>query len=116
MANSWPADYFISIHANASLNPAINGTEAYTFSNFGEAHELAEEIVEGIVERMGTQNLGVKANPTLYVLRRTAMPAVLVEMGFITNASDVEKMATDPQGFARGIYNGMLDYFDLEET
>ena len=114
IANEWPADYFISIHANASVNPAANGTEAYTFRNTGEAPALAAEIVEGIVERMGTQNLGVKTNPSLYVLRRTAMPAVLVELGFITNESDVQKMVSDPQGFARGIYNGMLDYFDLE--
>ncbi|MBQ7035466.1 MAG: N-acetylmuramoyl-L-alanine amidase [Clostridia bacterium] len=113
VANEWPADYFISIHANASVNPAANGTEAYTFRPFGEAFELAEEIVEGIVERMGTRDLGVKANPSLYVLRRTSMPAVLVELAFISNAEDVQKMVSDPQGFARGIYNGILDYFDL---
>ena len=114
IANEWPADYFISIHANASLNPAANGTEAYTYSTTGEAFDLAEDIVEGIVERMGTQDLGVKTNPSLYVLRRTAMPAVLVELAFISNAEDVQKMVSDPQGFARGIYNGMLEYFDLD--
>ena len=115
VANEWPADYFISIHANASTNPAANGTEAYVFRTAGEAYELVEEIVEGIVERMGTQDLGVKANPTLYVLRRTAMPAVLVELAFISNAEDVQKMVSDPMGFARGIYNGILDFFNLTD-
>lgn len=113
IANEWPADYFISIHANASLNPAANGTEAYTYRNTGEAHELALDIVEGIVQRMGTRDLGVKTNPSLYVLRRTTMPAVLVELAFITNEQDVQKMVRDPMGFARGIYNGILEYFDL---
>ncbi|MBQ7089861.1 MAG: N-acetylmuramoyl-L-alanine amidase [Clostridia bacterium] len=113
IANEWPADYFISIHANASTNPAVNGTEVYTFRNTGAAHELAEEIQEAIVAEMDMRDIGVKTNPSLYVLRRTAMPAVLVELGFITNASDAQKMADNPQGFARAIYNGLLDYLDF---
>ncbi|MBQ6824177.1 MAG: N-acetylmuramoyl-L-alanine amidase [Clostridia bacterium] len=113
IANSWPADYFISIHANASTNPEANGTEVYTYRDSGAAHELAEEIQEAIVAELGMKDLGVKTNPSLYVLRRTAMPAVLVELGFITNAEDARKMSEDPAGFARAIYNGMLDYFDL---
>lgn len=114
IANSWPADYFISIHANAATNPEANGTEVYTYRNVGPAHELAEEIQQAIVEEMNMKDLGVKTNPSLYVLRRTTMPALLVELGFITNASDARKMSEDPDGFARAIYNGMLDYFDLE--
>ena len=113
IANSWPADYFISIHANASTNPEANGTEVYTYRNTGAAHELAEDIQEAIVEEMQMKDLGVKTNPSLYVLRRTTMPAVLVELGFITNAGDARKMSENPAGFARAIYNGMLDYFDL---
>ncbi len=113
IANSWPADYFISIHANASTNPDANGTEVYTFRNTGAAYELAEDIQEAIVEELDMKDLGVKTNPSLYVLRRTSMPAVLVELGFITNAADARKMSENPEGFARAIYNGMLDYFDL---
>ncbi len=113
IANGWPADYFISIHANASTNPEANGTEVYTFRNTGAAHELAQEIQEAIVEELNMKDLGVKTNPSLYVLRRTTMPAVLVELGFITNAEDARKMNENPEGFARAIYNGMLDYFDL---
>lgn len=113
IANEWPADYFISIHANASTNPEVNGTEVYTYSASGQAHDLAEAIQSGIVTEMDMKDLEVKTNPSLYVLRRTAMPAVLVELGFITNAEDARKMSQDPDGFARGIYNGMLRYFDL---
>ena len=112
-ANRWPADYFISIHANAATNPEANGTEVYTFANSGAAHNLAEQIQGAIVAEMDMKDLGVKTNPSLYVLRRTQMPAVLVELGFITNTQDAEKMANDPQGFARAIYNGILNYLDL---
>ncbi len=113
LANNWPADYFISIHANAATNPEANGTEVYTFANTGAAHELAEAIQAAIVAEMDMKNLGVKTNPSLYVLRRTRMPAVLVELGFITNAADAEKMANNPEGFARAIYNGILQYLGL---
>ena len=114
MANEWDADYFISIHANASTNPAQNGTEVYVYRTPSVAADLAEDVLEGIVNRMGTRDNGVRVNPSLYVLRRTRMPAILVELGYITNAADVQKMVDDPWGFAQGIYNGMLDYFDFE--
>ena len=51
--------------------------------------------------------------PSLYVLKRTNMPAVLVELGFITNSRDARLMSEQPQLFARGVYNGILTYLGL---
>lgn len=113
LANDWGADYFISIHANAAVNPSVNGTEVYTYSNSGAAWNLAQDIQNAIVNEMDMKDLGVKTNPSLYVLRRTRMPAVLVELGFITNAADAAKMAENPEGFGRAIYNGILQYLGL---
>lgn len=110
-ANSWPADYFISIHCNANVNPAINGTEVYVYQSNTQAYWLAQHVLQGIVARMGTKDNGVRLNPGLYVLRRTTMPSILVELGYLTNTEDAQKLATDPFGFAQGIYNGMLSYF-----
>ncbi|MBR5523962.1 MAG: N-acetylmuramoyl-L-alanine amidase [Clostridia bacterium] len=115
-ANQWGADYFISIHANASANPAANGTEVYVYREGSVAAALAQDVLEGIVNRMGTKDNGVRVNPSLYVLRRTQMPAILVELGYITNAQDVQKMVEDPWGFAQGIYNGILNYLDLDAS
>ena len=64
-------------------------------------------------EATGLRDRGVFARPGLYVLRRTNMPALLVEMGYLTNPEDARLLSTDPQSFARGIYNGMLSYFQL---
>ena len=113
-ANSWGADYFISIHCNANENPAINGSEVYVYRDPSTAASLARDVLDGIVARMGTKDNGVRVNSSLYVLRRTRMPAILVELAYITNEQDVEKLVNDPYGFAVGIYDGILDYFDLQ--
>ena len=113
-ANEWPADYFVSIHSNASTNPAANGSEVYIYREEGTAYELAKDVLSSMVEAVGTKDNGVKANPSLYVLRRTKMPAILVELGYITNASDAEKLQNNQAEFARGIYNGILDFFDFD--
>ena len=112
MANEWGADYFISIHTNAAENANANGSEVYVYSLESKAEELAQDVLEQIVDRLGTRDLGVKANPSLYVLRRTNMPAILVELAFITNESDAELLRYDRYQFAYAIYKGILDYFD----
>ena len=110
MANNWGADWFISIHTNAAENIGANGSEVYVYSQNSPAYPLAEDILEEIVERVGTKNLGVKENQSLYVLRRTKMPALLVELAFITNESDAELLRNERYLFAYAIYQGILDF------
>lgn len=113
-ANSWGADVFISLHTNASLNANATGSEALIYSRSSDvALGLAEDILEELNLVTGLRNRGVIERPGLYVLRRTNMPAVLVEMGFITNPTDAELMAYSPDLFARGIYRGILKYYGM---
>ncbi len=111
MANEWPADYFISIHGNANTNPAINGTDVYLYEVNTQAQWLAEQIMNGITQTVGTKNNGIRLNPSLYVLRRTQMPSLLVELGYLTNSSDAQKLRDDQYQFAYGIYLGIMRYF-----
>ncbi len=113
MANEWGADYFLSIHTNANTNPAINGTEMYIYREGGESQPLAQDILNAIVARLGTKDNGVRVNPSLYVLRRTRMPAVLIELAYITNPQDAQKLENDQYSFAYAIYQGLLNYFGL---
>ncbi|QOV18034.1 N-acetylmuramoyl-L-alanine amidase [Blautia liquoris] len=115
MANEWPADYFISIHVNSNPNPAVNGSEVYVYEFDDVASALAEQILLEIVRRTGTKNNGVRENPSLYVLRRTQMPAVLVELGYISNEDDVQKLVNDQYQFAYAIYVGLLNYLELPQ-
>ena len=112
-ANSWGADYFISLHTNASDNSSASGSEAFVYSRSSPAEALAENILEQLNYATGLRNRGVFVRPGLYVLRKTSMPATLVELGFITNPVDAELMAYSPQLFAAGITNGVLAYFGM---
>ena len=112
-ANAWGADYFISLHTNAASSPAATGTEALVYSIPSRSSNLASSILDSLTPLTGLPDRGVIARPGLYVLRRTKMPAVLVEMGFITNRRDAELMANSPELFARGVYLGILEYYGL---
>ena len=109
-ANSWGADYFISIHTNASDNSNATGVEAFSYSLPSRGFSLAEDITQELSQATGLRNRGAKIRPGLYVLRRTDMPAVLVEIGFISNPTDAALMDSNPALFARGIYNGIVEY------
>ncbi len=112
-ANSWDADYFISLHNNASELSAATGSEAFAYSRGSRGFALGEDILAGLEAQTGLPNRGMFTRPSLYVLKRTNMPAVLVELGFITNSRDARLMSEQPQLFARGVYNGILTYLGL---
>lgn len=115
-ANSWGANYFISIHANAAENPKANGTEVYIYRQYTQANWLADSVLQGIVETVGTKDNGVRVRPGLYVLKRTNMPAILVELGYLSNPGDAEKLKNDRYAFALGIYRGILQYFGFDQN
>ena len=112
-ANSWGANYFISLHANASTATSASGIEGYVYALDTPAADLSEDIVENLSEATGLRDRGVFARPSLYVLRRTTMPATLIELGYITNPNDARLMNENPALFARGIYNGILEFLNL---
>ena len=74
---------------------------------------VAESILTQLNLVTGLRNRGIVYRPGLYVLKRTAMPAVLVEMGFISNEYDAELMAYSPNLFAVGIYRGLKAYYGV---
>ena len=112
-ANSWGADYFISIHTNASVSPSASGTEVLVYSSPSASASLAEDVLRAVTDITGFQSRGVKLRPGLYVLRKTKMPAILVELGFISNPYEANFMANNSSLFAEGIYRGLLDYLSL---
>ena len=109
-ANAWGADYFISLHTNASENTSASGSEAFAYARGTPAFRLGEDILAGLEASTGLRNRGMQVRPGLYVLKKTTMPAVLVELGFITNRGDAYLMRDRPELFARGVYNGIVEF------
>ena len=109
-ANTWGADYFISLHCNASDIVSASGTEAFVYRRNTDAEWLAYRLVQGVTETTGLPDRGITARPGLYVLRKTRMPAVLMELGFITNPGDAALLAYSPNLFAEGLSDGILRY------
>ena len=112
-ANAWGADWFLSLHANASTIPSATGTEGYVYGQSSAAYGLAENIVEGISANTGIPVRGVFVRPSLYVLRKTRMPAALIELGFITNEREAFLMRDQPELFAEGIASGIFRFFGV---
>ncbi len=108
IANEEGADYFISIHRNSSPMPnQYNGVETLVYDDSGIKSEIAQNI-NSELEQVGFRNIGVKERPGLVVLRRTNMPAVLVEAGFINSEVDNRLFDENFDAMAQGIANGLM--------
>lgn len=106
-ANASKASLFVSIHCNSAGNKNATGTETWHYTGCATGKATAAAIQREVVETLGTRNRGVKSSRSLYVLRKTTMPAVLVEVGFISNAAEekaiIENAAEIGQAIAAGI-------------
>ena len=116
IANNADADFFLSIHRNSSEDPnQYEGVETLVYDRSGVKLEMAEAINQAL-EDLGFKNLGVKERPGLVVLRRTKMPAVLVEVGFINSDTDNRLFDDNFDDIALAIAEGILGTLDTGNT
>lgn len=109
IANREGGDFLISFHRNSS--PQANqysGVESLVFSRSGEKVQLAENINRELADA-GFRDLGVKERPGLVILRRSRMPAVLVEAGFLNTDADNALFDEQFDEIAQAIANGILE-------
>lgn len=108
-ANNSGADLFVSIHRNSSETPnQYSGVETLVYSDTGLKAEVARNI-NNQLEDVGFKNLGVDERKNLVVLKRTKMPAVLVEAGFINNDKDNYLFDEEFDSIAQAIADGILE-------
>ncbi len=107
-ANEAGADYFVSFHRNSGENPnTAAGSQVLIYSGGGEKERLARNIQNNLVQQ-GFRDLGIVERPNLVVLKRTSMPAVLLETGFINNDADNARFDADFDQIANAIAAGIL--------
>lgn len=121
LANDVEADFFLSIHNNA-YNPTEEGTETlYYPSDVGgvlTSPGLATIFQDSIVTVVGMKDRGIKQRENLFVLRHTTMPAIIVEIGFLTNASDAAKLKQEEylKKAAQALYEATFKTFTSYPT
>lgn len=109
-AEAAKADFFISIHANAYLNKwgSHGGIETYAYKAGCTGDKLAKEVQAALIAATKLRNRGVKYD-SLYVVRESTMPAILVECGFMDNRDELALLKSDAyrrkcaQAIAKGV-------------
>lgn len=107
IGNESGADFFVSIHRNSSPTPnQYNGVQTLVYNDAGLKATMAANVNKRL-EEVGYRNINVAQRPDLAVLRRTRMPAILVEAGFINSEVDNNlfdsKFSETAEAIARGI-------------
>lgn len=107
IANANNADYFVSIHRNSSpISNTYSGVETLVYDKSGIKAHLAANVNDEL-EKIGFANLGVNERPGLVVLRRTQMPSILIEVGFLNNDGDNQLFDERFDEIANAIATGM---------
>ena len=107
-------DFFVSIHINSATNQLASGIETHIYS---KNENLTGQIFQNkLIEATQAINRGVKISPTLYVLNSTKMPSVLLELGFINNFNDINKLRKETyrDNLATAIEKAICRYFNIE--
>lgn len=110
IANQMGADAFISIHGNTYTDSSVSGTETYYYKE--DSIALSESVHRRLVDTLGFRDRGVKREEWK-VLTHSDVPAVLLELGYLTNASDEAALLDDDTQTrtAQAIVDGLKDYF-----
>ena len=115
IANAYNADCFVSIHCNCAENSTANGTETYAYFSSIAGTQLATYIQNALIAEIKLIDRGVK-HKDFYVLRKTKMPAVLVEIAFLSNI--VEEKLLNSESFldkvSIGIVKGIIKYLGVD--
>ena len=94
-ANENKCDYFVSIHMNAATNKLAKGCEVWVYDEKSKVYTLSKNICTNLSKAINTLNRGVKVSKKFSVLRKTKMPALLIEIDFISNSSVEASLKSD---------------------
>lgn len=121
IANEIFADIFVSIHANSTTNKDVSGIEVlYSPATTGtnkkvDQYPLAKMVMDEILKATGAKERGVIKRPDLVVIREANMPAILVEVGFLSNVEEEKQITNDSyqNKLVEGIIKGIEKYFEI---
>lgn len=114
IANNAGSDFFVSMHRNSfPTDNEVSGVETLVYDKSGIKYQMAQNVDRELAN-IGFKNLGEVARPNLAVLRRTEMPAILVEAGFINSDIDNELFDDNFNAIAQAIATGIMETIGVE--
>ena len=117
LANAWGADIFLSLHDNSAVNKTATGFESFIFKGNVSANsvKLQQHVHKAIATGIGLRDRGMK-RASFAVIRLTAMPALLIEYGFISNINDEKIIAYEIEKQAQLTFEGINNYLGVTPT
>lgn len=106
------ADFFVTIHLNAIPQSEWHGAQTFYYPKMDESQHLAKMIQSEIIDNLENTNRTPLENNSVYLLKHAEVPGSLVEMGFLSNANELELLKQDDyqHKMAESIYQGILRY------
>lgn len=108
-------DITVSIHQNSYPEEYVHGAQVFYYNNSASGQRLAECIQAQLVEKADpSNNRKIKANDSYYLLKKTGIPIVIVECGFLSNSDEAEKLCSPEyqDRVAWAIHMGILQYLN----
>lgn len=116
LINDSEADFFASIHLNAIPSSKWKGAQTFYSDHFKESQQGAKFIQEELRRNLENTNREAKTVDGIYLLRKSEIPGVLVEIGFLSNPTERELLRQDAyqEQVAASIYQGIMRYYTNE--
>lgn len=109
-----PDAIYVSIHLNKFTTSAANGAQVFYTKNYKEAQALAQSVQQSITTLVQPENTRVvkQGTDSTYLLKNAAVPAIIVECGFLSNKAELEKLKNDnyQSQMAFAVVGGIMDY------
>lgn len=112
LINETAPELAVSIHQNSYGDPKVWGAQVFYYENSTEGEKAAQIMQNALLSCDKDNKRQAKANDTYYLLKRTEIPTIIVECGFLTNPQESEKLCdeTYQQTLAEAVCKGILDY------
>lgn len=115
VVNQEKADLFLSLHVNSSSLATVHGTETFWNRNYERfnSQALATSLQSTLVNTLGTRDRGVK-EAGFEIIKYTKVPSVLIELGFITNYNEAQRLASEEfqDQASQAIIEGLVNYYN----
>jgi len=115
--NKEKPDLVVSIHQNSYHEESVSGAQVFYYTDSEQSKRAAELIQEALQEMDPENTKQAKGNNTYYILKKTEVPVVIAECGYLSNYEEADKLADGEyqQELAEAVVKGILRYLEMDE-